>query len=185
MLFSAPSWPGLSDGSITVAFRRWKRPTVKAGGTLKSPGGLLGIDTVDVISESEITDADVHAAGFDSREALLAILRDEGTLYRVRFHRIGDDPRVRLRLQTALSDDELADLRKRLGRMPWAEAILRVIQEMPATVSTELAPKVGMERPDFKLRVRKLKALGLTESLERGYRLSPRGVAVLNSVFGN
>ena len=35
-----------------------------------------------------------------------------------------------------------------------------------------------MERAPFKLNVRKLKALGLTESLEKGYRLSPRGEAL-------
>jgi hypothetical protein len=39
-----------------------------------------------------------------------------------------------------------------------------------------------MERKDFKARVRKLKMLGLTESLAIGYRLSPRGVAVLEAL---
>jgi hypothetical protein len=38
---------------------------------------------------------------------------------------------------------------------------------------------MGSETLPFKLRVRKLKELGLTESLEVGYRLSPRGKAVL------
>ena len=33
----------------------------------------------------------------------------------------------------------------------------------------------------FKLNVRKLKQLGLTESLSTGYHLSPRGVAFLGS----
>ena len=42
-------------------------------------------------------------------------------------------------------------------------------------MSTELAAAAGQERAYFKLRVRRLKALGLTESLEVGYRLSPRG----------
>ena len=42
-----------------------------------------------------------------------------------------------------------------------------------------LAEQLGMDRPAFKLNVRKLKALGLTESLEVGYRLSPRGAAFL------
>jgi hypothetical protein len=46
-------------------------------------------------------------------------------------------------------------------------------------VSTELAATAGLERRAYKLRVRRLKALGLTESLERGYRLSPRGQAYL------
>jgi hypothetical protein len=38
---------------------------------------------------------------------------------------------------------------------------------------------VGQEKMVFKLNVRKLKALGLTESLEIGYRLSPRGQILL------
>ena len=46
-------------------------------------------------------------------------------------------------------------------------------------VSTTLAESAGIERADFKLNVRKLKALGLTISLDVGYRLSPRGVALL------
>ena len=46
-------------------------------------------------------------------------------------------------------------------------------------VSTVLADEAGQERLSFKTRVRRLKALGLTESLEVGYRLSPRGAAFL------
>lgn len=36
-----------------------------------------------------------------------------------------------------------------------------------------------MEKGLFKTRVRRLKALGLTESLETGYRIFPRGKALL------
>ena len=43
----------------------------------------------------------------------------------------------------------------------------------------DLAAELGMERLPFKTDVRKLKALGLTESLDVGYRLSPRGTAFL------
>jgi hypothetical protein len=32
MLFKQRFWAGLADGSVTVAFRRWRRPTVRAGG---------------------------------------------------------------------------------------------------------------------------------------------------------
>ena len=45
----------------------------------------------------------------------------------------------------------------------------------------DLADELGMERLSFKTDVRKLKALGLTESLgTSGYRLSPRGQAWLD-----
>jgi hypothetical protein len=45
--------------------------------------------------------------------------------------------------------------------------------------AADLAAAAGRERHPFKTDVRKLKALGLTESLEVGYRLSPRGLALL------
>jgi hypothetical protein len=41
----------------------------------------------------------------------------------------------------------------------------------------DLAARMGRETLPFKRDVRKLKELGLTESLEVGYRLSPRGRA--------
>jgi hypothetical protein len=39
-----------------------------------------------------------------------------------------------------------------------------------------------IERPPFKINVRKLKELGLTESLEVGYRLSALGKALVNTL---
>ena len=43
----------------------------------------------------------------------------------------------------------------------------------------ELAASFGLEKRVFKPRVRRLKELGLTISLSPGYRLSPRGEALL------
>jgi hypothetical protein len=182
MLFPQRLWARLNDGTVTVALRRWKRPTVKAGGTLQSPGGLLGIDELAPVDPDDVTDDDARAAGYESRDEALADLRPEGTLYRIRFHRIGDDPRAQLRANDDLGADEIADLRTAVGRLDWALPTLRLIAEHPATVSTELAATAGVERQQFKLRVRRLKALGLTESLEIGYRLSPRGQAFLAAV---
>jgi hypothetical protein len=48
-------------------------------------------------------------------------------------------------------------------------------------VAATLAAALGRERDRFKIDVRKLKALGLTESLEVGYRISPLGRAVLRA----
>jgi hypothetical protein len=184
VLFPQRLWSGLADGSVTVAFRRWKRPTVKAGGSLQSPGGVLGIDEVSPIGLDEIIDIDARAAGFADRDQAVAALRPEGTLYRIRFHRIGDDPRQALRQADDLGPDDLAGLSASLERLRWALPMLRLIAAHPATVSTELADNVGMERVHFKQRVRRLKALGLTESLKVGYRLSPRGRAFLAQVDG-
>jgi hypothetical protein len=179
-LFNHQVWAGLSDGSVTVAFRRWKRPTVKAGGTLQSPGGLLAIDEVEPIYPEDVTDGDARAAGYAGRAAALANLRPDGQLYRVRFHRIGDDPRIELRQRTSFDDDELSEVVGAVARLPWARTILRLIEGNPGVVSTDLAPQVGLDRARFKDGVRRLKALGLTESLDVGYRLSPRGAALLS-----
>ena len=44
-----------------------------------------------------------------------------------------------------------------------------------------IAESVGREMLPFKVDVRKLKALGLTESLPVGYRLAPRGRSLLET----
>lgn len=180
VLFPARIWPGLVDGRVTVAFRRWTRPSIKAGGTLHSPGGLLSIDELTPMTVDEITDDDARAAGYSSRHEVIADLRPVGQLYRVRFTRIGDDPRIALRAQIDVDESVLAAVR----RLPWAGDVLRAIGTRPGTVSTALAEQLGMERLTFKQRVRRLKALGLTVSLEVGYRLSPRGEAVLARLGG-
>ena len=59
---------------------------------------------------------------------------------------------------------------------------LRLIEKYPGVVSTSLARHTGQERPDFKINVRKLKEVGLTESRQVGYQLSPRGVALLRAI---
>jgi hypothetical protein len=179
VLFPKGSWPGLTDGTITVAFRRWARPTVKAGGTLQSPGGLLAIDEVAIIEPAEITDADARAAGYAGADEAIAGLRPHGDLYRIQFHRIGEDPRAALRRHDQLTAGDLAELEAKLARLVWAVPTLRLIAEHPGVVSTELAPALGLDRLPFKQRVRRLKELGLTESLKVGYRLSPRGDALL------
>ncbi|MGH7465941.1 MAG: hypothetical protein ACREK1_12245 [Longimicrobiales bacterium] len=46
----------------------------------------------------------------------------------------------------------------------------------------DLARMMGMETQPFKQRVRRLKTLGFTESLEIGYRLSPRGRSLLQEL---
>ncbi len=75
----------------------------------------------------------------------------------------------------------LARMDRSSSRGPWTGAVLALIADRPATVSTALAETFGWERQDFKLHVRRLKELGLTLNLDVGYRLSPRGESYLNS----
>jgi hypothetical protein len=58
--------------------------------------------------------------------------------------------------------------------------VLEAIEARPAVRAADLAATLDRDKVDFKIDVRKLKALGLTESLEVGYRLSPRGAALLS-----
>jgi hypothetical protein len=59
------------------------------------------------------------------------------------------------------------------------EQTLRLIGDRPQVRAADLAAAAGRERLAFKADVRKLKELGRTQSLEVGYRLSPRGRALL------
>jgi biotin operon repressor len=185
---------GLHDGSITVALRRWRRSQVVAGHQYRTGQGMVLAEAVDVITPAEITPELAKAAGFADVQAAVADLRGdpELPLYCVRFRALdGPDPRDELAATAALTDDEIASITARLARMdavskrgPWTAAVLAEIAERPAVSSVYLAETLDWERFDFKLHVRRLKALGLTISLDVGYRLSPRGAAYLASVAG-
>jgi hypothetical protein len=192
VLFTMDAHAGLADGTITLTFRRWKRAQAKVGGRSRVPGTgiVLAIDAVDVMPVTGITDAEARRTGAVDRAALLARLGDlpaDATVWRIAFHRVADDEGPGLAGQAELSADDLAELDRRLARLDaasthgrWTGRVLQLIADHPAVVSTKLAEAAGRDRPAFKLDVRKLKKLGLTESLERGYRLSPRGRAYLD-----
>ena len=193
MLFKRHVLDGLADGTITVVFRRWARPRVRAGSKLRTAVGVLSIDAVDELDFAGITDDDARRSGFLSRTALLDDLASQrdGRVYRIALHVAGPDPRVELRGRDALTGDELADVERRLARLDaasrhgaWTLAVLRLIRDRPEVRAADLAPTRGQETLAFKRDVRKLKELGLTESLEVGYRLSARGRAVLDRLGG-
>ena len=180
----------IKSGEITILFRRWSRPGAKAGGTQMTQGGVVGIDTVEVVTEDEITELNAREAGYGTKENLLDKLSYRGDpIYRIRVHWAGEDPRKALRENDALADDELNEIIGRLRKLDanskrgqWTQEYLQLIQDMPATYSGLLADSLGLSIPEFKPWVRKLKALGLTESLSPGYRLSPRGEKVLDAM---
>ena len=118
----------IKSGEITILFRRWSRPGAKSGGSQMTQGGVVGIDTVEVISESDIGDRDARDAGFTSREDLLSHLnyRDD-PIYRIRVHWAGEDPRKALRENAELDDSEIEEIIGKLKKMdvsgtrgPWA-----------------------------------------------------------------
>jgi hypothetical protein len=185
---------GLQDGSITLAFRRWRRVQVVAGRNYRTGSGMVRAETVDVVTPADITAADARAAGYTDVTRLQADLRGDPALplYRISFSRVdGPDPRDELATTSALTGTEAAAISARLARMdavsargPWTHEVLATIASQPAVSSAILAPGLDWERADFKLHVRRLKALGLTISLDVGYRISPRGAAYLASQAG-
>ena len=182
MLFSADSWPGIADGSITVTFRAWKRPQAKVGGRYRIAGMLIEATDVRQVRVDEITDDDARRAGATDRRraAVAARRRRSGVACRLRVRRPRRPDRPPQRdARRRTSTDVIARLARLDRNGAWTRQTLQLIERYPGIVSTTLARHAGQERPAFKLNVRKLKELGLTESLDIGYRLSPRGEAVL------
>ncbi len=190
MLFRDRTLAGIKAGKIKVAFRRWRRPSAKEGGTQKTAVGVISIKSVERISLNEITKRDAIAAGHDSLEELCHELEGrEGDVFKIRFRLAGPDPRIELRNRKSLSATEWSNLEKRLGRMdkaskigPWTAKTLELIATHEGVRAGNLAPDFGLEKQKFKLNVRKLKNLGLTKSLGTGYRISPRGYAALERI---
>jgi hypothetical protein len=184
MLFRTKDLEAIFAGTVTTAFRRWKRPTVKAGGAVRTQMGMVEIESIETIDPATLTEADATAANYPGLKQLLAMFESqEGVCYRITLRPGGPDPRAALQQDTALSEEDRKTITARLDKLdraaeaPWTDRVLALIAEHPGVVSTVLADGIGLERLEFKERVRKLKALGLTLSLDVGYRLSPRGEA--------
>jgi hypothetical protein len=187
MLFKRQILDLIALGEVTLAFRRWRRPSVKAGGRLRTPVGELAILAVEVTTPEDIAGPDARAAGFaDRAEAVKALAAGDGQLYRIAFRLDGEDPRLRLALHDDLDAAELAAIRAALDDMDrrsraaaWTDTCLRLLATQPGRPAADLARMAATDKAVLKRRMRRLKELGLTESLATGYRLSPRGVRFL------
>jgi len=191
VLFRQRVLDGIADKTISLAFRRWDRPRVKRGTLIRTRIGVVRIGSVDAVDPDSLTDADARAAGYRAASELIGELgkRSGSSVYRIGVSLHGPDPRVALRDDAVLSTEAVQAIGVSLNRMdrargsgPWTLAVLRMIQEQPAVRAPDLAAQLGRETRPFKADVRKLKELGLTESLDVGYRLSPRGKAFLAAV---
>lgn len=178
---------GIERGDIDLAFRRWTRPTVRTGGTLRTPIGLVQIGQVQPVSVGDITEEDARRAGIPLDE-LLGFLnaKEDGEVYRVELDGVAPDPRVTLREDDQLTPEDIEGLIVRLDRLdraskrgPWTREFLRLLAANPRVRAQDLADGLGLDKPVFKNDVRKLKELGLTISHSPGYEVSPRGRALL------
>ena len=188
MLVTAQIAEGIKAGTVTMLFRRWERPRATVGGTQRTVAGVIRFTSIDPMQEQDLTEADARAAGMASVAALLKAgeKRAGMQLYRIGVAYERPDERIELR-EAVPSDDEIAEVAAALDRLdrsrrtgPWTRAMLRMIDERPGVRAPDLAATVGRDTRSFKADVRRLKELGLTESLPIGYRLSPRGRAFVD-----
>lgn len=188
LLFQKRFQAGIVDGAVRLTFRLWDKPHVKVGGRYRvHPIGVVEVDAVELVKLKDISEADAKAGGFVSRAEMIDYmkpvakkpLRATTKVFRVAFHHGGDGDRVTIALDESLSAEDVAALDARLtkwdGKKPWTKQTFALIAKHPRVAASQLAAKVGRETEPFKIDVRKLKKLGLTQSFEVGYEISPRG----------
>ena len=195
LLFKKAFFEGLVSGTTTLTFRRWQKPHVKVGGRYRChPIGVLEVDEVEIVTVKSISARDAKNAGFGSRDALVAYLTELGPLddateiHRVALRFGGDGDRVPIALDDQLTPEQVAEVKKRLARFDangaWTMQAFALIDAQPRVAASKLAASVKRETLPFKENIRKLKKLGLTQSFEVGYEISPRGRAYLAAIGG-
>lgn len=187
VLLDRPTADGIADGTISLVLRRWDKPRAKPGGTQRTQAGTIRIGSVtEHPGDYRVSAAQARAAGYPDAATAQAQLdrRPAAHTYLIAVSYLAPDERPDLAADDALSDADIRLIDERLDRWdaatePWTRRYLVLIATNEAVRAPDLAARVGLEVPRFKRRVRQLKGLGLTTSLDVGYRLAPRGRAYL------
>ena len=153
MMFPIRHLRAIRDGAITTAYRRWDRPRVKAGGTQRTAVGVVAFDAVTEVPLESISEADAQAAGHSAVEEMLDMFgrrSPDWPIWRIDLHFAGPDPRVALREDSDLSDEDVAALRGKLNRLdaasthgPWTRTTLELIRDRPEVRAPDLAASPG------------------------------------------
>jgi hypothetical protein len=188
VLLNRDTAEGIANGDITVVLRRWDAPRAKRGGTQRTVVGTIRIDDVaEYPGGYRVTAAQARAAGYPDAKTAQRELdrRPADHTYVITVSYLAPDERPELAADDRLTAADVDAIGARLARWdaaaetPWTRAYLEMIASNEAVRAPDLAARVGLDVPRFKRRVRQLKGLGLTISLDVGYRLSPRGKAFL------
>ena len=187
MLLNRATAEGIANGSVTLVLRRWGTARAKPGGTQRTVAGTIRIDDVtEYPGRYRVTAAQARAAGYPDAKTAQEELdhRPARHTYAIAVSYLAPDERPDLAVDDRLSDADVDAITTRLDRWdavgsPWTRQYLQMIGANEAVRAPDLAARVGLDVPRFKRRVRQLKGLGLTISLDVGYRLSPRGRAYL------
>lgn len=185
MQFTSEGSAGVLAGRITVSFRNWKRPHAAVGGVYRlRPSGAVTVTSVRPVRLCDIEADDLRRSGFDSVAEVAEFLKlpESANVTRVEF-KLTDEPPGKA-LPELSADEVITRLQAtdRRSAAPWTADVMALIRDHPATRAGDLAPRMGWETPAFKANVRKLKRLGLTQSLETGYRLTALGEQVAGLV---
>jgi hypothetical protein len=191
LLFQGRFHEGLVRGSITLTFRLWPTARVKPGSKYRChPIGVLEVDAVDRVRVKDISDSDAEHAGFPEQASLLDYLQSrsqvpitkESEVFRIALHFAGEGDFIPLAQETDLSAEDFSAVSQQLQKLdassktgPWTRDTLNLIEQHPHVAASRLAKMVQRETKPFKANVVKLKKLGLTQSFEIGYEVSPRG----------
>jgi hypothetical protein len=251
MQFKKETLAEIAAKRVNLAFRRWKRPSVRAHDVISTPIGDLTVVSCEKTAIAKISPADLKRAGYSSRSALLREFANHpGDVYRIVLRpkpaelspeaatlkspptkpdrnsaaktgplpapealpstltRVPQPAAARTRmlafalarkseppapapekrneritkaeLKSAIA--ALKTLDQSSGHGAWTATTLRLIDKYPARRAPDLAASQRRDPLVFTRDVLRLKQLGLTENLEIGYRLSPRGRAILEAL---
>lgn len=96
MNFSAELRPAVLAGDLTVSFRFWRRPKVRAGGRYPVGPAVIEIDSIELVPFGAITAEDVRRACEPDLETLRRRAAHAGpieagtVLHRIEFHVVGE-----------------------------------------------------------------------------------------------
>ncbi len=157
MLIDRATAEGIAQGKVTLAFRRWDMPRMRAGSTQRTAAGVVEVVRVDEVDPATLTEDDALRAGVPSLDRLHRLLdrRSGARVFRMQVRPTGPDPRVALREQAELSEADRRAVDERLDRWdaareaPWTREVLRLIAERPAVRAPDLAASLGRETLAF------------------------------------
>lgn len=95
MDFSRELREDVISGDITLSFRLWQRPRVKAGGRYPVGPAIIEVDSVDLVPFATVTPDEVRRCGEPDLESLrrrtahAGPVADDTLVYRVEFHLTG------------------------------------------------------------------------------------------------
>ena len=188
MLFKTRFHAGIRSGEIGCTVRIWQGPRVKVGGRYALGAGAVVVDRIRETRLDDLTPALARRCGFNSLVDLLKTAKHGAgeRVFVIDFHYDGKASARPKPATDVVSVEELVKLAQRLDAMDrrakngaWTQATLRAIEARPGVLAAKLARALGRPRDEFKRDVRKLKNLGLTFSLDVGYRLTPKGEALV------